>query len=898
MGKTSSPYRRISTTNITRTGSFTKTTPKEKSGRENKMHQISEQSFYSPKEKFCRRKMDYGSVKTKCIYKMPQIQNVNDARSKTPITEKLLVHIPGPQRRILAYPSVPSEKTISRFPIPKAKLAVSSYAFRPQHCTQNFHESDSSYSQSDGKRRYMVLTIPRRPSNSSTDKRKMSTPSRNGNKNIGRFWVDNQPRKIPSTTSSKLRVVRTPSRSQVTHSESYSNQHGRTTEKTEIGNNIQILLKKKNYETTRSCQLDWSDQSNHSYDDVTNKSNTKKVQKTKVGCKNNTSQRHETKSHQVDKYTKNSTITGKSYTHNYNTNRCITKRLGIPNQPENLPRRVRSVYGNMVDKHSRTTDNLVCITHDTNKRSSDTGTMRQLNSCISSQKEYFHNIPSSNDHRTHLEKSSHDGLVTNSITHTRQIQRNCRPIEQKRSTINRMVVTNKSIQKNLKKVPKTSGGSICDSPEQPIENVCFPMSRSGSNSSGCHDNIMEQMGSLISLSPNNNDPKGFGQTDGIQNQECNSNNTRNANQTMVHGTEIATDTINTIESTTTTNSSGQIGESPHINKSSRLAVIKAAYNRQYPNCPKAIALMATPIRKVSVNEYQRNWKTFILFLERKEIQFEKITLANVIQFLSFLFYEKHLKAGTVARYRTALVIPLQAYFNMDIKVPAVNDLLRAMSLQRPRTPTLTPAWSLNKVLSFLESLTQPLSLIMLFRKTAFLLMLATGWRVSELHACVRDQDFCFFTRNSTLCIRPHPSFLGKNEKTQDRWEHKEIRKLHLQDGSISKICPVTSLEEYLKRTSKFKKGKLFLTPNNHQKELTIHTLSKNICQIILMADPETKTKVHDVRKYASSCSFANTMLVGNLVEAMNWSSPATFFKFYFTQTEPLNRPVALPGLNQ
>ena len=452
MGKTSSPYRRISTTNITRTGSFTKTTPKEKSGRENKMHQISEQSFYSPKEKFCRRKMDYGSVKTKCIYKMPQIQNVNDARSKTPITEKLLVHIPGPQRRILAYPSVPSEKTISRFPIPKAKLAVSSYAFRPQHCTQNFHESDSSYSQSDGKRRYMVLTIPRRPSNSSTDKRKMSTPSRNGNKNIGRFWVDNQPRKIPSTTSSKLRVVRTPSRSQVTHSENYSNQHGRTTEKTEIGNNIQILLKKKNYETTRSSQLDWSDQSNHSYDDVTNKSNTKKVQKTKVGCKNNTSQRHETKSHQVDKYTKNSTITGKSYTHNYNTNRCITKRLGIPNQPENLPRRVRSVYGNMVNKHSRTTNNLVCITHDTNKRSSDTGTMRQLNSCISSQKEYFHNIPSSNDHRTHLEKSSHDGLVTNSITHTRQIQRNCRPIEQKRSTINRMVVTNKSIQINLKKV--------------------------------------------------------------------------------------------------------------------------------------------------------------------------------------------------------------------------------------------------------------------------------------------------------------------------------------------------------------------------------------------------------------------------------------------------------------
>ena len=65
-----------------------------------------------------------------------------------------------------------------------------------------------------------------------------------------------------------------------------------------------------------------------------------------------------------------------------------------------------------------------------------------------------------------------------------------------------------------------------------------------------------------------------------------------------------------------------------------------------------------------------------------------------------------------------------------------------------------------------------------------------------------------------------------------------------------------------------------------------------------MADPETKTKVHDVRKYASACSYANTMLTGDLVQAMNWSSPVTFFKFYFCQTEPLNRPVTLPLLDR
>ena len=49
-----------------------------------------------------------------------------------------------------------------------------------------------------------------------------------------------------------------------------------------------------------------------------------------------------------------------------------------------------------------------------------------------------------------------------------------------------------------------------------------------------------------------------------------------------------------------------------------------------------------------------------------------------------------------------------------------------------------------------------------------------------------------------------------------------------------------------------------------------------------------------MRKYAASCALAKIMLMGDLVSAMNWSYAATFMKFYLTQTEPLNKPVALP----
>ena len=304
--------------------------------------------------------------------------------------------------------------------------------------------------------------------------------------------------------------------------------------------------------------------------------------------------------------------------------------------------------------------------------------------------------------------------------------------------------------------------------------------------------------------------------------------------------------------------------------------------------------MAAPLRKSSISDYDQKWKTFLRFLEKNNIELEKITIENVLQFFTYLFYEKHRRPGTVAHYRTALTIPLRIHFQIDLRIPAVADLMRSMNLQRPIVPVTAPAWSLNKVLEFLDNPENTKGKVMQFRKTAFLLLLATGWRISELHACVRDQDFCKFTADSSLLIRPHPSFLAKNEQPQNRWVFKEIKVLKLEDGTISNICPTTELKKYLQNTSKVKTGSLFLKPNNYKEVMTVHALSTQICSVILQADPSTKAKVHDVRKYAASCALAETMLVGDLVSAMNWSSPATFMKFYLTQTEPLTRPVVLP----
>merc|ERR1711874_546675 len=109
--------------------------------------------------------------------------------------------------------------------------------------------------------------------------------------------------------------------------------------------------------------------------------------------------------------------------------------------------------------------------------------------------------------------------------------------------------------------------------------------------------------------------------------------------------------------------------------------------------------------------------------------------------LSHVFYAKGLKPSMVSHYRSALSRPLREYFNIDLTCNIVNSLLKGMKVKRPPQPAPKPQWSLGKVLALLESLS-PSSEIDSLKKTAFLLLLSTGWRTSELHACVRDKKYC------------------------------------------------------------------------------------------------------------------------------------------------------------
>ena len=153
------------------------------------------------------------------------------------------------------------------------------------------------------------------------------------------------------------------------------------------------------------------------------------------------------------------------------------------------------------------------------------------------------------------------------------------------------------------------------------------------------------------------------------------------------------------------------------------------------------------------------------------------------------------------------------------------------------------------------------------------------------------------SHTTVLRLRPHPCFNAKNECEEKRWKPRHIKSLILPDGTLSKLCPVSSLKEYLDSSKNRKSNVLFQPVCKSLKLFTPNKLGVQICKVILEADPQTKAKVHDIRKYAASHALAQTMLIGDVTRAIGWSSPSTFYKYYLSTPKPLTVRASLPVMS-
>ena len=272
-----------------------------------------------------------------------------------------------------------------------------------------------------------------------------------------------------------------------------------------------------------------------------------------------------------------------------------------------------------------------------------------------------------------------------------------------------------------------------------------------------------------------------------------------------------------------------------------------------------------------------------------------ITVERVLAYLRFMFMEKNLAPTTVATYKEALAKPLRLIFGTDVSINSFHDFIKALHNIRPAAPMTKVSWSLDKVLCFAisEQFSAEKSLLNSLYITAFLLALATGSRVSELHSVLRGEEYMEFS-DLGVTMFPNPNFLAKNEAPNARRTPIFISRLKSDQGEQHPLCPVGNLELYLKLSSATKSIKLFVHPSSLT-ELSVHKLRYFICKFIRSANPGSFLKSHDLQKLATSYAFFQSMSTQEICDLVGWSSVRVFKKHYLKQITAVSSSIICLG---
>ena len=823
-----------------------------------------------------------------------QVQNVDIKGSSQESSLRNVYMQHRPKGRLLACSHNTQVKAFSGICLPRPIIPIQGYALRTQYRATNFHKVDFRSYQNNLKKRGMDLTILRRYPYHITYKGTESIGYSNYLRGPGRFRVFDQHRKIKIDPCSKVSVVgnsvgyrrdnilQYPPRNSSefaffnrnglssSHYKETSNEASRFSQLDSRDRSLLQTFDGNNQKTSQNDELGQKQKFSHNFTPV-------------LSCTNKV----------MDSLPRSSSSLRNSRSRLSYHDRRFSVGMGHCDRRKKISGPFRP-FNELFNKCERVVSSLDGSSFNRSKRSINSSTCRQYSSYLCYKKGICKNLSPQISSRTCEEEVKVSRTDTRYQTHKRCIQRSFRPIVQELNNSDRMVSSSKSFQHNDSQEISQSGmGLICNFSKQQTPQICLPLSRPGSSSSRCIYPKLEHPQECVHVSSNSLDFEGFRETDIYIAKGRNSYNKAILSKTMVCPSSPNQQVPLYDFNQTSASSRRQNCHSRLSHGSTRLEALKTAFDHLFPGEQEIIDFLTSTIRPSSIRDYQTKFKIFMIFLKKENISLKQLKLVHVLKFFVELFNNNR-TARTIYSYRSALAQPLKWCFDIDLSSQHVTDILKAMVLRRPNNPPKEIKWDLNDLLSFMDNTQIGNNEVKALQISAILLLLATGWRISELHACVRNSEFLSIDHQFVLKIRPHEAFMAKNEKPNDRWDHVIIKPLFLQNGQRSQLCPILNLQRYLDLSYPDKSGSLFKLPGS-QLPMPIYTLSRLICQFINTACPRSSAKVHDIRKFASSIALIKCLDITFVTSTMKWSSPSTFIKFYLSPTTVPQLQIVTPG---
>ena len=198
-------------------------------------------------------------------------------------------------------------------------------------------------------------------------------------------------------------------------------------------------------------------------------------------------------------------------------------------------------------------------------------------------------------------------------------------------------------------------------------------------------------------------------------------------------------------------------------------------------------------RTSTQNQYKSCWSKWVGWCDKQQINPIQPSIAKVVDFLSDLF-QAGLQHFTLNTYRSAISSTIPQVEACPVgQHPLVCKFMKGVFNSRPPQPKYSGTWDVGLVTRYLEGLPSDsnLTVSVLTKKCAMFLALSASKRQSDLRAIDLRFKKCF----------PEGVSFQLAALTKTRTATKSMEFFFPSVPHNKRLCPVTSLDSYVDRTS-------------------------------------------------------------------------------------------------
>ena len=476
------------------------------------------------------------------------------------------------------------------------------------------------------------------------------------------------------------------------------------------------------------------------------------------------------------------------------------------------------------------------------------------------------------------------------------------PVQVQPSAVNRMVSAPSGLQANLPKVVHPSCRLIRHSPESQTPSICVSYPSPMGLEHRCSELKLDQPHGLRLPSygsPSQGDPK-----DQAMPLPDHRDSPRLSRDALVLGPSAALDrdptTTPSVNDPTQTVPQLCVPQQSTTAEPPRL-VSRSGQLQEQGFSVEVAERIAAPQRSSTRTIYRSKWALFENWCRENSVDFSTPSVKQISDFFMYLYQDLNRRPSTIDGYRTAIVDTLGPTAQHIAHNADLHRLLSSFHRDRPKSSRNLPKWNLSVVLNELTKAPfEPMKdsdLKHLTLKTAFLLALASGKRLSEIHAWVANK-VANLGQWEKVALFPSSDFIAKNQLAREGSQSVSPVTIPALTTIVDRqfkedrtLCPVRALRFYLDRTKDLRGSRslLFISfKKGHTSDIRPATLSSWLKQTILLcykqADQQAldlvQVKAHDIRAFAASKAFYGGVSVDQIMQACHWKAHNTFTNFY------------------